>query len=160
MLRSPLRIDRLNPMKIRLTPYFKRTLAVLFLFTGLSSQLQLVFACELMDGQPKPVCCCDEEMSGGCKMGGGCSMDEDIHLDPDCCEVSVDDFSDVTLGGPTSTASQVVLQNAPRPPPLALCTVISRPQPKFGGTSLPFCHATNRHFVPSEIYLVTKRLRI
>lgn len=147
-------------MNIRPTPYFKRAIAVLFLLTGLSSQLQVVFACELMDGPPKPVCCCGEEMSDGYEMGGGCGMYEQLRLDSDCCEVSVDGLSDVNLGSPTSTVSQVVLQNAPQPPPLAHCTVISRPQPKFAGISLPFYHPTNRHFAGTEIYLVTKRLRI
>lgn len=147
-------------MNARQIAYFKHAVVVLFLLTGLSSQFQVVFACDLMGGQPQPVCCCGEEMLDGCEMGGGCGMDENHHLYSDCCEVSVDDLSDVSLGGPTSTASQVVLQNAPQPPPLALFTAVSKPQLKFGGAFLPFHYPTNRPLAGTEIYLVTQRFRI
>ena len=147
-------------MNARQISYFKRAVVALFLLTGLSSQFQVVFACDLMDRQPQPVCCCGEEMSDGCEMGGGCGLDEKHQLNSDCCEVSVDDLSDISLGGPTSTASQVVLQNAPQPPPLALRTAVSNPQFKFGGAFLPFYSTTNRHLAGTEIYLVTQRFRI
>ena len=147
-------------MDVRQVPYFRRAVVVLFLLTSLSSQVQVVFACDLMEGQPKPVCCCGDDMANGCKMGGGCNMDGAMALNPDCCDVSVDSLSDVSMGGPASASSQVALQNAPQPPPATLCTVISRPQPEFGCGSLPFYHHSNRHFICTEIYLVTNRLRI
>jgi len=99
-------------------------------------------------------------MSNGCEMGGGCNGDGAIALSPDCCDVSVDSLTGVSMGSPMSMASQVVLQNAPQPPPLALFTAASNLQSNFGSVSLPFYYPPNRHFVRTEIYLDTQRLRI
>ena len=150
----------IKSMNTHRIPNLKRAVAVLFLLTSLSSQIQVVFACDLMDGQPKPVCCCGDDMSDGCAMGGGCSIDGAMARNPNCCEASVDSLSDVTMGTSTFTSSLVALQNAAQPPPVALCTIISRPQPEIGSGYLPLYHQADIHFERTEIYLVTKRLRI
>lgn len=138
----------------------KRPVSVLFLLVSLSSQLQVVFACDLMDGQPKPVCCCEDDMTSGCEMGGGCNMDGNMALNPDCCNVSVDSLSDVTMGSPTSISSLVALQYAAQPPPVSLCTLIPRSYPEFGSGFLPLIPQADQHLGRNEVYLATKRLRI
>lgn len=139
---------------------FQRTFALLFLLIGLLSQSQVIFACNLMDGKTSTVCCCGEDMSRGCEMGGGCPMDEVPRTDAGCCEISVATLLDVTMGAPGSAAGQVILLDAPRPPPFPVfgaTASIRAPRP-IALPSSPFRAPVARN--GAAVYLVTNRIRI
>ncbi|WP_152565061.1 hypothetical protein [Methylobacter sp. BBA5.1] len=98
---------------------FQRVLSLIFLCTALLSQTQILYACELMDGKPKLVCCCGESMSDGCPMSESCAM----HANTDeghCCEVSQDSLTDDVVM--THSSSMVdfltLLLDGPQPPPV------------------------------------------
>jgi hypothetical protein len=140
--------------------FIQRTFALLFLLIGLLSQVQLVFACDLMDGKSSTVCCCGNDMSGGCEMGGGCPMGESIQAERGCCDISVDTISNVMMGTSDSAAARVTLLDAPRPPPLpvfgaagSILTPRSIALPSSPFRARATCDSTG-------LYLVTNRIRI
>ncbi|MGR9106053.1 MAG: hypothetical protein ACU843_03885 [Gammaproteobacteria bacterium] len=147
-------------MNVRRLSARHRIIALLLLFTGLSSQIQVVFACDLMDGLRSSVCCCADDMADGCAMGGGCGMETDLLKISGCCDVSVEPLSDVASIGPSSTLNQVALQIAPQPPPLALFSVSTLSDPQLGLIKVACSGPTDPGFVRAKIYLVTNRLRI
>jgi hypothetical protein len=154
-------LDRILSMTFFRSAHLQRTVALLFVLTGLSSQIQVVFACDLMDGKSSTVCCCGDDMSGGCEMGGGCPMEEGIQSGAGCCEISVDTLSDVTMGASGSAAGQVTLLDAPRPPPLPLFNVAAAATFALRFSALP--SSPFRAPVTSNgaaVYLVTNRIRI
>ncbi|HED17880.1 MAG TPA: hypothetical protein ENI74_00025 [Gammaproteobacteria bacterium] len=137
---------------------FRRFVIGLFLFTGLFSQFQAVFACELMGDGERTVCCCDEHGDKGCAMGGGCH-DQQTTPDTDCCAVSYQSppGSDAIVSD--SHAQQVVLLEAPQPPPALLFSLsaLNPPNPLsvlFGPTALPPGSPGNL------TYLLTRRFRV
>lgn len=97
---------------------FQRILSLIFLCTALLSHTQLLYACELMDGKPKPVCCCGESVSDICPMSDACAMQENTNQSH-CCEVTQDSLTDVVLTHSSSTADFLtLLLDGPQPPPL------------------------------------------
>ncbi|MGH8657493.1 MAG: hypothetical protein ACREV4_03145 [Gammaproteobacteria bacterium] len=72
----------------------RRLFAALFLLNGLLSQLQTLFACELLEGRPRTVCCCADPVSDGCQMGGGCKVHDGVPSSEDCCQVFIGERSD------------------------------------------------------------------
>lgn len=127
-----------------------------FLFTGLFSQLQAVFACELMGGGERYVCCCDEQSDEGCAMGGGC-QDQLATPDTNCCSVSYQPLPGSDAIVSDSHAQQVVLLEAPQPPPALLLslTVLNPP-----GNTLPIFFSSTTSPPGNLIYLLTRRLRV
>ena len=132
----------------------QRTMVVLFLLISLLMQTQVVFACEMMEGQSSTVCCCDDAMSAGCP------MDESLQkTDEGCCEITVEVLSDAAMEAPGSAAVQVTLLDGPQPPPLladgAIAIITARPSPVF---SLRF--RTLPVFDGVVLYRLTRRIRI
>jgi len=140
---------------------FRRFMITLVIFMGLFSQFQTVFACQLMDGKAKPVCCCDKpgDMSKGCHMGGGC-QDQAIGsaTGADCCVVSYQEVPSATATPPGATSHQVLLLDAPQPPPIPASFHV----PEFH----PVDHTPHHtRFIPPRVagidtYLLTNRFRI
>lgn len=142
-------------------PSFRGFVVATLVFLGLFSQFQTVFACELMDGKAKPVCCCDEpgDMAGGCAMGGGCQDQAPGSATAmDCCAVSYQEAPSAKATPPGSASLQVLLLDAPQPPPIP----VSFHVPEF----LPVDHTPRyTHLIPprvagTETYLLTNRFRI
>jgi len=144
-------------------PLFRRFVAATLMFVGLFAQFQMVFACELMDGKAKPVCCCDEpgDMSKGCDMGGGC-QDQAGGPVPDkaaCCQVSYEPVPSATAIAPESHTQQVLLLDAPQPPPIPATFAL----PDFSRSpafTLRFDQATTPSAAGTDTYLLTNRFRI
>lgn len=143
------------------SPLIRRTVIAMVMFVGLFSQFQAVFACELMDGKAKPVCCCDEpgSMAGGCAVGGGCQDQAPGSASAmDCCAVSYQEAPSAKATPPGSTSLQVLLLDAPQPPPIP----VSFHVPEFP----PVDHAPRyTRFIPPRVagtdtYLLTNRFRI
>lgn len=129
-----------------------------YLFMGLFSQFQTVFACELMSEKAQYVCCCDELAGTGCKMGGGCH-DQQGSLNTDCCQTSYQQVPSTIAIASESHAQQVVLLEAPQPPPDVLFSLTALASQNhlpvfFGPTALPPGYPGNR------IYLLTRRFRV
>ncbi|WP_340122521.1 hypothetical protein [Methylobacter svalbardensis] len=97
---------------------FQRILSLTFLCTALLSQTQILYACELMDGKPKLVCCCGESMSDGYPMSESCAMQKNTD-EGRCCDVSQDSLTDVVMTHSSSTADFLtLLLDGPQPPPV------------------------------------------
>lgn len=151
--------DRIVPMTFFRSARPQRIVALLFLLTGLLSQVQVVFACDLMGGRPGAVCCCSDDMSEGCDMGGGCPLTEGMPTDAGCCDVSVGTLSEISMGAANFAAAQVTQLEAPRPPPAsAYGAIVPLAVPRIRLLSTP-----PRTPAPSRsaaVYLVTNRIRI
>ena len=139
---------------------FQRTISLTFLFAVLLSQTQMLYACEKMDGKPRMVCCCDEQMSDKCAMATPCSMHEQTDQSK-CCEISYDSLTDVSMTQGTSTADLLtLLLDGAQPPPL------------FSEQTLPIGLLKTNHrllFPPdrplslsngNHTYLLTRRIRL
>lgn len=97
---------------------FQRVLSLIFLCTALLSQTQILFACELMDGKPKLVCCCGESMPETCSMSEAFAIQENMDQGH-CCDVSQDSLTDVATAPNSSTVDFLtLLLDGPQPPPL------------------------------------------
>ena len=141
---------------------FRRFVVAALVLLGLFSQFQVVFACKLMAGNAKPVCCCDEpgDMSKGCAMGGGCQDQTtgSATTTLDCCAVSYQEMPSAKATPPDSVSLLVLLLDAPQPPPI----FVSFQVPKFPTAD----HAPRyTRFIPlrvagTETYLLTNRFRI
>ncbi|WP_152485932.1 hypothetical protein [Methylohalobius crimeensis] len=135
---------------------FRRIVIVLLVLAGLGAPLRTVFACQLMDGRKQYVCCCHEE--GHCKHGGGCP-----HRKPEgptgCCDVAHEIADDGLASAPADHVFQVLLLEAPRPPPaaptpsIALLQPPPLPNPRWRADPPAWCAG-------SRTYLVTQRFRI
>lgn len=140
---------------------FRRFVVATLVFLGLFSQFQTVFACELMDGKAKPVCCCDEPggMAGGCGMDSGCQdQAPDSATAMDCCAVSYQQAPSAKATPSGSIGLQVLLLDAPQPPPIP----VSFHVPEF--PSLNYAPRYTRVLPPrvagTYTYLLTNRFRI
>ncbi|MGH8614919.1 MAG: hypothetical protein ACREYF_23565 [Gammaproteobacteria bacterium] len=135
----------------------RRVLAVLFLLNGLLPQLQTLFACALMDSQPRTVCCCADPLTDGCQMGGGCTVHDSVRGSEDCCQVLIGKLSDVAAAGAVAPCAQAGILD-----PLPLPTL---PLPNVA-VELAASTITRQHSIaPSyrsanNTYLITNRLRI
>jgi hypothetical protein len=140
-------------------PSLRRLIAGLFLISGLSVQVQTLFACNLMDDGPKTTCCCGEHMADGCAMGGGCGSAPGS-MATGCCDVGVElELQDIAVV--KTTAAKLITQlDAPQPPPAILITT------EFNITQPDNPVVPNHHvYRPSwpsgtRTYLVTGRFRV
>lgn len=101
---------------------FRRFVISTTLFMGLFTQFQSVFACEYKDGKLQSVCCCDKsgEISRDCAENDRCDDQQATHeatLD-NCCDVSYQAAPGATAISSTPYSQQVLLLDAPQPPPL------------------------------------------
>lgn len=135
----------------------RRVFAALFLLNGLLAPLQILFACELMESQPRSVCCCAAPVSDGCQMGGGCKVHDGVRSSDDCCQVLIDKPSDVTAAGPVAPGAQAgtldPLQLPAVPLPNAAAELEARITTRQPVIALSYRNANNT-------YLITNRLRI
>lgn len=146
---------------MRRNPSFRRFVVATLVFLGLFSQFQMVFACELMDGKIQSVCCCDEpgDMSNGCDMGGGCQDQvPGSATSIDCCKVSYQEAPSAKATPPGSASIQVLLLDAPQPPPIPVSFEITLFTPASHTPRLT-------RFLPPRVagtdtYLLTNRFRI
>lgn len=142
-------------------PLFRQRLVLATLFMGLFSQFQMVFACELMDGKTQYVCCCDEagNMSKGCAMGGGCQHQmPDSAMASGCCEVSYQQAPSAKATTPGSTGLQVLLLDAPQPPPMPASFDIL--EFALASGALRFTRFVPPRVAGTNTYLLTNRFRI
>lgn len=141
--------------------FIRRVIVALFLLVGSLTQFQTLYACELMgDGKPKMVCCCDEPGDMGvmgCEMDGAC-QDLAGLIDDSCCNVSYEPSQVAQAPGTSTQSQQVLLLDAPQPPPILASFDFS--------DIVPLSHAVR--FVPRSspplpdkpVYLLTSRFRI
>ncbi len=137
----------------------RRTIATVFLLTGFFAQVQTVFACEILDGTPRSVCCCGEQMADGCAMGGGCAMPTQSPS-TDCCEVSVEKPASLSATGPVTQSHTVMLLDAPQPPLAVLPTPFTPIDPSLDIRSILYRNTSLVWLAGTQTYLVTSRLRI
>jgi len=142
-------------------PTFRRLVVASILFLALFTQYQVLFACEKMDSQVSTICCCDEPggMSKGCAQGGGC-LDEagPVTNATDCCEVSYAPVTNATTTTPSASTQQVVLLDAPQPPPIPASFLL-----QINSTSKltdSFITAKSYLATSSLTYMLTNRFRI
>ncbi len=140
---------------------FRRFVIATTLFMGLFTQFQTVFACEFKDGKLQFVCCCDEagDMSMGCDMGGGCNDSAGpVSSGMNCCEVSYQSVPSATAIAPDLHAQQVLLLDAPQPPPI----LTSFDLQTISASSQTFRFSTNTpsRVTGTQTYLLTQRFRI
>ncbi len=140
---------------------FRRLVLATTLFMGLFTQFQTVFACEFKDGKLQITCCCETsgDMSQGCDMGGGCDLPAGlVNSDGNCCETSYQAVPGVTAITPQLHVQQVLLLDAPQPPPV-LVSSLSHPVPVITHSyTLP--HQGTSSPLGTLTYLRTQRLRI
>ncbi|MFV2055506.1 MAG: hypothetical protein ACC707_03520 [Thiohalomonadales bacterium] len=139
----------------------QRRIIATILFLGLFSQFQNVFACEYKDGKLQLVCCCDEpgDMSKDCEQNDACN-DSGIPVTSEktCCEVSFHAGLSATIIGTERHVPQVLLLDAPQPPPLLTSFVLQAlPTPNYAiriNSELP------PTLIGSQTYRLTQRLRL
>lgn len=125
------------------------------------TQIQTLYACELMgDNKPKIVCCCDEPSDIGmmsCEKDGVC-QDQAGMVSDGCCDISYQSSQVAQASGASAQSRQVLLLDAPQPPPI----LASFDFPEI----VPLSHSVR--FVPRSspplpdkpVYLLTSRFRI
>lgn len=131
------------------------------MFLGLFFQFQTVFACELMDSKPKPVCCCDEsgDMTMGCGMNGNCQDEAASFVNAvDCCEKNYQTPPSVKSTAPGAANTQVLLLDGPQPPPVV--AVFHVPEFPFPAVTRSYTLFLTPDISGIHTYLLTQRLRI
>lgn len=141
--------------------FFRRFVIMITLFMGLFTQFQVVFACEFKDGKIQFICCCDEaaDMSMGCDLGGDCNDSVGpASSGANCCEVSYQPVPSATAIGPQQHIQQVLLLDAPQPPPI----LTSFDLHIILASSQTVCFLTNipPRVTGTQTYLLTQRFRI
>ena len=148
---------------------FRRLVIALLLLLGPLTQFQTLYACELMgDGKPKMVCCCDEpgEMGAmGCKMDGACQdqpmnggMMGDAMIGDGCCDISYQPSQIAEASHPGFHAQQVVMLDAPQPPPIPVS--FNLPELVPTGLVAGFISRSSLPLPDEPVYLLTNRFRI
>ncbi len=134
----------------------RRVLAVGFFLACMAGNVQVLFACGLMDDPPHPVCCCTGDMSDGCEPGGGCTMHNGDRTEA-CCEVVVGAIAEITASEPPNF--QVCMLDAPQPPPALTSSADTEIPSSPDSPSLTYlpCRPPGHG---STTYLITQRLRI
>ncbi|MDQ3562980.1 MAG: hypothetical protein M3436_02200 [Pseudomonadota bacterium] len=129
------------------------------LLAGLGAHMQLLFACEVMDGAPKLVCCCDTEApADGCESGGGC-VTHAAAAAQGCCEITLAPAADLTPMTSTSQGQLLTLIAAAQVPPISPPPAGISPHPHAGIAGLP--RAYTPFWLPGvQTYLFTNRFRI
>jgi hypothetical protein len=163
---------------------FQRILSLIFLCTALLSHTQILYACELMDGKPKLVCCCEEPMSDGCPMSESCAMQDKSagsgfareapeggwagiaqHDNADkgrCCDVSQDSLTDdvVMMQSSSTVDFLTLLLDGPQPPPVIdFQELLSTSQQANLRLAIP-PHEPLLLSSGKQTYLLTRRLRL
>ncbi|MGH8569049.1 MAG: hypothetical protein ACREXU_13815, partial [Gammaproteobacteria bacterium] len=132
----------------------------LLLLVGLGAHMQLLFACEVMDGAPKLVCCCDTAApADGCKRGGGC-VTHAAGTARGCCEITLPPAADLTSMTSTLQGQLLTLLAAPQVPPISPPPAAISPHPHADiGAELPLAYTA--FWLPGvQTYLFTNRFRI
>lgn len=138
----------------------QRAFSMIILFVALFSQIQIVYACDSMEGKPKQVCCCGEHDSAICPMADSCKMHEQS-AEASCCEVSYDTLTDAAMMSSTSTVDMLtLLLDGPQPPPdIEFPPLPSAPLQRLSQLTLafnePLLFSRSKH-----TYLFTRRLRL
>ncbi len=145
---------------------FRRLVIAATLFMGLFAQFQTVFACEFKDGKLQPVCCCDDlsgksgDMTKDCAEGDSCDNPQATPTSDNttCCDVSYQQVPGATAISPTQHSQQVLLLDAPQPPPLLPSFNFNTSQ----ASSQPviFSGNTPTRVTGTQTYLLTQRFRI
>ncbi len=140
--------------------HLQRTLSLFILFVALFSQIQTLYACDSMDGQPKHACCCGEHDSAICPMADNCGMHEP-GAETSCCELSYDLVTDAAMMNSISPVDILtLLLDGPQPPPIIEFQPFS-PTPLPTLSQLPL--VTDRLPIfrrGNPTYLLTHRLRL
>ncbi|RLA45080.1 MAG: hypothetical protein DRR06_08085 [Gammaproteobacteria bacterium] len=140
-------------------PSIRRLIVTLLLLTGPLTQFQTLYACELMDdSEPQMICCCDEPGDMGmmgCAMDASC-QDQSGTMANGCCEISYQ--SSEVAPHPSFHAQQVVMLDAPQPPPIPVSfhfPDIIPPSP-----TVAFVFRSSLLLPDKPVYLLTSRFRI
>lgn len=133
--------------------------AALLLLTGLCAQMQLLFACELMEGAPTLVCCCDADATAnGCESGGGCPTHAGGAAQA-CCAITLTPSAGVRAT-PAPQGQLLMLIDVTRLPPAVLPLATIHPRPHTNTlTELAITHA-EFWLTGTQTYLFTNRFRI
>lgn len=138
----------------------QRLLILVFLCTSLLSQTQMLYACEMMDGKPKPVCCCGERLSDVCPMADACGLFENAEATR-CCEISHDALTDEAVMHGASTADLLTqLLDGPQPPPVIDLRPLSPAALSTFSLPVPLPDAPPVSRAGAQTYLHTLRLRL
>ena len=132
----------------------------LLVLTGLCAQMQLLFACELMEGAPTLVCCCDADATAnGCESGGGC-FTHTGGAAQGCCAITLAPSAGVTAATPAPQGQLLTLIDVTQLPPVVLPLATIHPRPHINTlTELAITHA--EFWLPgAQTYLFTNRFRI
>ena len=132
----------------------------LMLLAALGAHMQLLFACEVMDGAPKLVCCCDTEApADGCDNGGGC-VTHAAGTAQACCEITLAPAADLTSMTSTPQGPLLTLLAAAQVPPITPPPAAIYPHPHASvGAGLPLAYTA--FWLPGvQTYLFTNRFRI
>lgn len=138
---------------------FRRGIIALTLFVGLFTQFQMVFACELMDGDFHLVCCCDKSghMPTSCAMDRDCQNQDTLgSSDTVCCKVSYQQVPSTIAAAPASHVQQVLLLDVSQPPPPPLSSQVNPARNRDVG----FNNFSTSQIDSTKTYLLTHRLRI
>ncbi|HHJ14480.1 MAG TPA: hypothetical protein ENJ79_08930 [Gammaproteobacteria bacterium] len=146
-------------------PLLRRAVVALLLLLGPLTQFQTLYACEVMehdhkDGRPSMVCCCDKlgEMAMmACEMDGSC-QDQAGGMAKGCCDISYEPSQTAEASAPGYQSQQVLLLDAPQPPPILVSFDLPDIVPLkradgLGARSSP-------PLPPKPVYLLTRRFRI
>jgi len=142
-------------------PSIRRIIVALFLLVGPLTQFQTLFACELMaHDQPRTVCCCDTPGDGGvlgCEFDGSC-QDQAGVTNGGCCDRSYQPSSMDQASGSSVQSQQLLLLDAPQPPPIA--GLFEFPEIAPPNHSIRFFSHSFSPLPHKPVYLLTKRFRI
>lgn len=151
----------------------RRTTLLLLLSWGVLTQVATVYACEAENGKKQISCCCENAINKDCKhqqsktsnnkcdkssndLGENLNLDAPVPSASTCCEISYGATDTSIVSSGTLTAQQVVLLDAPQPPPLLPSSHYGL---SFYRVSLPGQLAT-KFTLTTDTYLITQRLRI
>lgn len=143
---------------MHLLRHLRPTLAAVILLTAFFVQSQTVFACELLGGSLRTVCCCGEEVASGCTQGGGCESPTASDA-ADCCDVSLDVPGSVAAAVSVTANPVAMLLDRPQPSPATLSAPLALRDPSGDRRSIPGHHASPDWLAGSDIYLLTSRFR-
>lgn len=153
---------KLKPMNVFRRSLLRRWIIAVFLLTGLVAHAQTVFACNLMGGTPKAVCCCTQPMVDHCTDNDGCATSppmQDVHHNP-CCQTSFNQPAGLTSVAPVPADSQTdwLVQALHAPPALIAAPHVDAFPSTVLSSVYPATYPTR--YTTNNLYLLTRRLRI
>lgn len=132
----------------------------LLLLTGLCAQMQLLFACELMEGEPKLVCCCDADATAnGCESGGGC-LTHTGGAAQACCEITLAPSAGLTAAAPAPQGQLLMLIDVTQLPPIVLPLATIHPRLHANTLAERAVTRADPWRTGAQTYLFTNRFRI